>query len=75
MIIAGTFIAPVALFLQFRANGLTKAANELTRLGNAIAEKSYMLQLWDDYHDRQVSWAVIGVFHDQRLTSPGVAQL
>ena len=58
-----TCIALAGLVLQFRANRLSKEANELTRKGNAVAQKSYKLQLWDDCHDRQVIRSIKGVFH------------
>ena len=63
IVIVGTCIALAALVLQFTANRLSKEANELTRLGNAVAEKSYKLQLWDNCHDRQVIRPIKGAFH------------
>ena len=63
IIIAGTCIALAALILQFRANRLSKEANKLTEKGNAVAENAYKLQLWDDCHDRQVTWSIKGVSH------------
>ena len=63
IIIVATCIALAGLILQFRANRLGKEANELTRKGNAVAQKSYKLQLWDDCHDRQVIRAIKCAFH------------
>ena len=39
IIIVATCIALAGLILQFRANQLSKEANELTRKGNAVAQK------------------------------------
>ena len=57
IIIIATCIALAGLILQFKANRFSDEANELTRQGNSVAEKSYKLQLWDDCHDRQVNGA------------------
>ena len=63
IIIVGTCIALAALILQIRANRFSEVANELTEKGNAVAENAYKLQLWDDCHDRQVTWSTKGVSH------------
>ena len=55
LIAIGVFVAIAALILQIQSNTLAKESIEATRKGNAAAEKSYKLQLWEDCHDKEVS--------------------
>lgn len=59
ILVFGALITLTGLILQFRANRLGAEANELARQSNKLTEDSYKLQLWDDCHDRQVTYQIV----------------